>query len=965
MKPLFAYFMALAILAGSPVWADSKTICEGTKKRNTQVEGIYQGLECRQGYCAARILQDNGEEIFVASGDGETNEGKQFTGEFNVGDRVSINYEITHYWFEFLNECQQDELITNIRLIAASPAPSKTSTNSSKENIRQFQNRFGYTPGTYVTCHVNFPDHCKEESKKYKINPDGYSGTIVSFFIDSDRYKMLVGTYSQYNAIPLGWLDNPSLSNGRIEVVDRNTLIYQNLNKNLNRYENSDLLVLVQESLDLPNPILIKEISKAKEEADKNQEAVRAAQSEFDALLARSQQGDADAQYKLGTLYFGNANIVVPKDIEQALAWLLKAAEKKQVMALKTLASIYASAHSAGVSMIMGDYIQDDDGRSSSTQVGQLFFKSVDEPAELQYNAKSEIGTMIFKTKETEIKEALRKHGKADQRDSDYTITQSLFSILVLEFISDAANQNDSDANIFFKTFFNNSYRVEELLSGLPALAKLYASDKSEVNPHKAFVMALNEKCGASLGFKGQVNCLQKEFRARPLQLKSAGESAVKMRDTSVPPAASTASKAQALQKTFTNSIGMEFVLIPAGKFQFTRTVKNDFGEEVQQQSTVSIGRPFYMGKYEVTQEQWVKVMGPGSNPSRYKGRTNPVENVMWTVVQDFIQELNRKEGEPEYRLPTDAEWEHAARAGTSGLYFFGDSPADLDRYAWLKVNSQNSTHPVGQKQPNPWGLYDIYGNVAEMVWFDESDYMAESSSSSTGGVAVRGGDYYSSENKCRSASREAASEASSYDQWGFRLVFSPPDQFLAVAPTPSTSVQMSSDQIEELQRAADRGDAIAQFNLGEMYRRGEEVAQDFQKAVEWYQNAADQGYADAQNGLGSRYYHGQGVLKDYQKAVEWYQKAADQGHAMAQNNLARRYYLGEGVLQDFQKAAKWYQKAADQGYPDALLNLGRMYFEGEGVRRDQKKGCNLVRQAVERESKKAVETYNDLCTVK
>ena len=157
----------------------------------------------------------------------------------------------------------------------------------------------------------------------------------------------------------------------------------------------------------------------------------------------------------------------------------------------------------------------------------------------------------------------------------------------------------------------------------------------------------------------------------------------------------------QAQDKTFTNSIGMEFVLIPDP----TGLFKNEFGESV----------PFYLGKYEVTQEQWVAVMGSGTNHSQFKGRTNPVENVNMDDMDEFIQKLNEKEGGKKYRRPTAKEWKHAALAGSETKYFFGNDPSDLGQYAWFKENSQGTTHPVGQKKPNPWGLYDIYGNVEEV----------------------------------------------------------------------------------------------------------------------------------------------------------------------------------------------------------------------------------------------------------
>jgi len=230
---------------------------------------------------------------------------------------------------------------------------------------------------------------------------------------------------------------------------------------------------------------------------------------------------------------------------------------------------------------------------------------------------------------------------------------------------------------------------------------------------------------------------------------------------------------ALAQDKTFTNSIGMEFVLIPAGKFK-TAWKQNELDEVVPREVTIS--QPFYLGKYEVTQEQWVAVMG--KNPSYFKGRTDPVEMVSWNNIQIFIQKLNEKEGGNKYRLPTEAEWEHAARAGTETEMFFGDNPADLGDYAWFNENSQGKNHPVGKKEPNPWGLYDIYGNVLEWVQ-DLAETNKEGKVKEPTGPAnrsarvFRGGSFTGPAEDCRSAYRGSTiSDVSTFDL-GFRLAFS------------------------------------------------------------------------------------------------------------------------------------------------------------------------------------------------
>jgi formylglycine-generating enzyme required for sulfatase activity len=180
-----------------------------------------------------------------------------------------------------------------------------------------------------------------------------------------------------------------------------------------------------------------------------------------------------------------------------------------------------------------------------------------------------------------------------------------------------------------------------------------------------------------------------------------------------------------------------EMVTIPAGNFlmgskgdPFSSDPPN---EREQPQHSVSI-RSFAIGKFEVTQEQWYSVMG--TMPSNFKGRTLPVERVSWPDAQAFVQKLSAKTGKA-YRLPTEAEWEYAARAGSQTNYFFGDDPAQLGRYAWFTSNSKNSTQPVGEKLPNAFGLYDMLGNVWE--WTEDCGNDNYNSAPTDGSAWTRG----------------------------------------------------------------------------------------------------------------------------------------------------------------------------------------------------------------------------------
>ena len=199
---------------------------------------------------------------------------------------------------------------------------------------------------------------------------------------------------------------------------------------------------------------------------------------------------------------------------------------------------------------------------------------------------------------------------------------------------------------------------------------------------------------------------------------------------------------------TITNSIGMEFVLIPAGEFEMS-SPEDEEGRWDNEGPVhhVKIEKAFYMGRYEVTQKEWREVMG--DNPSHFKGDDRPVEKVSWNDVQEFIRKFNEKEGTDNYRLPSEAEWEYACRAGTTTRYSFGDSESKLGDYAWCDENSGSKTHPVGLKLPNPYGLHDMHGNVWERV---QDKYYSESGD----GVhrVARGGSWYITAGGCRSAVR-------------------------------------------------------------------------------------------------------------------------------------------------------------------------------------------------------------------
>ena len=231
------------------------------------------------------------------------------------------------------------------------------------------------------------------------------------------------------------------------------------------------------------------------------------------------------------------------------------------------------------------------------------------------------------------------------------------------------------------------------------------------------------------------------------------------------------------MPETITNSIGMELVLIPAGSFRMGGDKKLEQAEDHETpRHIVKISKTFYMGKYEVTQSQWSEIMN--NNPSEFKEDIRPVERVSWNDVQEFIQKLNNKEETNKYRLPTEAEWEYAARADTKSTYCFSSDIKTLSQYAWYRKNSEGKTHPIGQLKPNAWGLYDVHGNVHEWCqdWFDRNYYSQSPSNLPLGpssGLAkvLRGGDWGSEDWYCRCASRSLSSPDRRSNRLGFRLV--------------------------------------------------------------------------------------------------------------------------------------------------------------------------------------------------
>jgi formylglycine-generating enzyme required for sulfatase activity len=222
--------------------------------------------------------------------------------------------------------------------------------------------------------------------------------------------------------------------------------------------------------------------------------------------------------------------------------------------------------------------------------------------------------------------------------------------------------------------------------------------------------------------------------------------------------------------------IRLELVLVPAGSFLMGSPDGEAQGEDKgkEKQHKITLTQPFYLGKYELTQAQYQKVMG--ANPSKVKGNDLPVTEASWDDATAFCRKLGGLV-KRDVQLPTEAQWEYACRAGTTTAYHSGNGEADLGKVAWYGNNSGRKLHPVGQKTPNAWGLHDMHGNVREFTRDWLADYTGADATDPTGpdkGTThvVRGGAFTTVPGSCRAATRRPVENLS---MTGFRVMMAAP----------------------------------------------------------------------------------------------------------------------------------------------------------------------------------------------
>lgn len=254
-------------------------------------------------------------------------------------------------------------------------------------------------------------------------------------------------------------------------------------------------------------------------------------------------------------------------------------------------------------------------------------------------------------------------------------------------------------------------------------------------------------------------------------------------------------------EKLLTNSLGMKFRLIPSGTF----TMGTENGQEHEgPPHRVTLTSLFKLGIHPVTQEQYQKIMGVTKDvecphcqevftlpvdgdkigrPSLFDGSDNPVEGVDWASAVAFCEKLStlpeEKAAGHAYRLPTEAEWEYACRAGTTTRFYWGDDHTGFEDYEWRKENSDNTTHPVGQKKPNPWGIFDMLGNVPEWCSDIAATYESDSQTDPQGPESeddtrervYRGGNWASATEGVYVPGYSAFRSSGSDNGLGFRVV--------------------------------------------------------------------------------------------------------------------------------------------------------------------------------------------------
>lgn len=375
-----------------------------------------------------------------------------------------------------------------------------------------------------------------------------------------------------------------------------------------------------------------------------------------------------------------------------------------------------------------------------------------------------------------------------------------------------------------------------------------------------------------------------------------------------------------------------EMVIVPGGSYQMGSPAKQGHKSEwPQHKVTVPT---FAAGRYPVTVEEYQAFIKatrhkPDGAVDRFGGGKHPAVNLSRYNATAYVDWLSKTSGK-QYRLLSEAEWEYAARAGSTGTLPF--SAGSIHRHANVAGGEDryHDTSPVGSFPANRFGLHDLHGNVWEWV---QDCYDSNYEKTPRDGSAwdedscfsrvLRGGSFRTDGSTLSSAARRPVwrIDPPSRSDYGFRVAWTPGQQYVAPAP-------VYSSHFLEVQAAAEKGDPKSQTALGNMYHDGFGVGRDIAKALEWYGKAAAQNYPDGLYQLGHEHATGHGVPKDATKAIELFSKAAAQGHSQAEYRLFEYYLSGVGVAKDRTKGFQMLERSAKGGYDKGQLMYGQYLLE-------------------------------------
>ena len=296
----------------------------------------------------------------------------------------------------------------------------------------------------------------------------------------------------------------------------------------------------------------------------------------------------------------------------------------------------------------------------------------------------------------------------------------------------------------------------------------------------------------------------------------------------------------------------IDMIYVAGGTFTMGATAEQGYDAESDEKPTHSVTvSDFYIGKYEVTQAQWKAIMG--SSPSYFKGDNLPVENVSWNNIQEFITKLNAQTGK-KFRLPTEAEWEYAARGGNQSKGYKYSGRNSISEVAWYDGNSGGKTHPVGQKSPNELGIYDMSGNVFEWCGDWYSSYSSSSQTNPTGSSSgssrvLRGGSWYLNAGGCRVSNRNISTPDSRSNYNGFRLACSVESQPAASAqqakPATTPAATTAPAQVNKVYKVGDyynvNGKEGIVFEVSADGRHGKIVSLKQSGALQWASDSTEQ----------------------------------------------------------------------------------------------------------------------------